>query len=101
KDATLTLSKVGFETLSFKITLEPDKQLEVDKAMKAAAKFGTAQIRVVGGFGDIYLANKKIGRAPTPSIKLPVGANKLHIVNPVAKVEWDLTCNVTEAGPNI
>jgi hypothetical protein len=101
KDATLVLSKAGFETLSFKITLEAGKQLEVDKTLKAAQKFGVAQIRVVGGFGDVYLGGKKVGTAPTKSIRLPIGANKLHIVNPVAKIEWDLTCAVTEEGPNI
>ncbi|MBL9018398.1 MAG: serine/threonine protein kinase [Myxococcales bacterium] len=101
KDATLVLSKAGFETQSFKVTLEAGKQLDVDRTLKAAQKFGIAQIRVVGGFGDVYLAGKKLGSAPTKSIRLPVGTNRLHIVNPVAKIEWDLTCTVTEDGPNI
>jgi serine/threonine protein kinase len=100
KDATLTLSKQGFETLSFKVTLQAGKQLEVDRTLKAAQKFGTAQIRVVGGFGDVYLNGKKIGFAPTPNLKLPVGSNMLVIKNTTAKVEWALTCAVTEDGPN-
>ena len=101
KDATLVLSKAGFETLSFKITLEAGKQLDVERTLKAAQKFGIAQIQVRGGFGDVFLGGKKIGTAPTKSIKLPIGTNKLHLVNSVAKVEWDLSCTVTEEGPNI
>jgi hypothetical protein len=102
KDATLTLSKPGFETLSFKVTLVAGKQVDIDRTLKAAQKFGTAQIRFKGpGFGDVYLNNKKLGQAPMQSVKLPIGVNKLRLINPVAKVEWDLTCVVTEAGPNI
>ncbi|MBA3464237.1 MAG: serine/threonine protein kinase [Deltaproteobacteria bacterium] len=103
KDATLTLSKQGFETLTFKVTLVAGKQLEIDRALKAAQKFGIAEIRVRGGFGDVYLSGKKIGFAPAQKLKLPIGSNKLTLINNEAKppIKWDLICSVTEAGPNI
>ena len=101
KGVTLSLTKSGFESLSFKVDLERGKTLKIDRTLKEAQKFASVQLRVSNGFGDVYLAGKKIGRAPTPKIKLPVGSVKLHLVNSVAKVEWDAVCEVSEAGPNI
>jgi hypothetical protein len=101
KGVTLSLTKAGYEPLSFKVDLERGKTLSLERTLKEAQKFASVQLRVSNGFGDVYLAGKKIGRAPTPKIKLPVGTVKLHLVNSVAKVEWDATCEVTEAGPNI
>jgi len=101
KGVTLSLTKSGFEPLSFKVELERGKTLTIERTLKEAQKFASVQLRIPNGFGDVFLAGKKIGRAPTPTIKLPVGTVKLHLVNSVAKVEWDATCVVTEAGPNI
>jgi len=101
KGVSLSLTKAGFESISFKVDLERGKTLKIERTLKEAQKFASVQLRVSNGFGDVFLAGKKIGRAPTPKIKLPVGTVKLHLVNSVAKVEWDATCVVTEAGPNI
>ncbi len=101
KGVTLSLTKPGFESLSFKVELERGETLKIEKTLKEAQKFAEVKLLVSNGFGDVFLAGKKIGRAPTPKIKLPVGIVKLHLVNTVAKVEWDATCVVTEAGPNV
>ncbi len=104
KDATLTLSKTGFEPYSEKITLEAGKPFELTKTLKASQKFGTVQIRIPNGWGDVYLNGKNLGQAGAGSaqpFRLPVGVVKLHLKNPPAKVEWDLSCTVTEAGPNV
>ena len=107
KGATLTLSKIGFESLSFKIDLEADHQLEIDKTLKAAQKFAMVQMRVIAGpkvgWGWAYLNGKKIGRAPSPGLKLPVGKVSLHFVNDSASpaVQWDADCDVAETGTNI
>jgi len=101
KGVTLSLTKAGFESMSFKVDLERGKTLKVERTLKEAQKFAEVKLLVSNGFGDVFLAGKKIGRAPTPKIKLPVGTVKLHLVNSVAKVEWDATCVVTESGPNV
>ncbi len=101
KGVTLAVTKPGFESVAFKVDLERGKTLTIARTLKEAQKFASVQLRVSNGFGDVFLGGKKIGRAPTPKIKLPVGTVKLHLVNSVAKVEWDATCVVTEAGPNI
>ena len=100
-DATLTLSKPGFEPYSQKVTLEPGKPFELSRTLKASQKFAIVQIRIPNGWGDVYLNGKNLGQAPSPSFKLPVGVVNLHLKNPPAKVEWDLVCTVTEAGPNV
>lgn len=100
-DATLTLAKPGFESYTQKVTLEAGKQLDLQKTLKASQKFGIVQIRIPNGWGDVYLNGKNLGQAPSPSFRLPVGTVKLHLKNPPANVEWDMTCTVTEAGPNV
>ncbi|MEO7097516.1 MAG: PEGA domain-containing protein, partial [Polyangiales bacterium] len=102
KDATLTLSKVGFEPYTQKITLEAGQPFELSKTLKASQKFGVVQIQMpINNWGDVYLNGKNLGQAPDPNFRLPVGVVKLHLKNGPAKVEWDITCTVTEAGPNI
>jgi hypothetical protein len=101
KDATLTLSKTGFESYTQKVTLEAGKLSELSRTLKASQKFGIVQIRIPNGWGDVYLGGKNLGVAPSPSFRLPVGVVKLHLKNGPAKVEWDISCTVTEAGPNI
>ena len=102
KDATLTLSKTGFESYSQKVTLEAGKPFELSRTLKASQKFGVLQVRIANGWGDVYLNGRNIGRTPRdPTFKVPVGTVKLHLKNPNANSEWDLTCTVTEAGPNV
>ena len=101
KGASLVLSKAGYEPYSQKVDLEPSKTFELDHTLKAAQKFGVVQIRITNGFGDVYLNGKNLGQAPDKNFKLPIGSVKLQLVNKQANVKWDLTCTVTEAGPNI
>ncbi len=102
KDATLTLSKTGFESYSEKVTLDAGKLFELSKTLKASQKFGVLQIRIANGWGDVYLGGRNIGRTPRdPTFRVPVGTVRLHLKNPNAKSEWDLSCTVTEAGPNV
>jgi serine/threonine protein kinase len=100
-DATLTLSKTGFEPYTQKVTLEAGKPFELSRTLKASQRFGIVQIRIPNGWGDVYLNGRNLGQAPSPSFRLPVGVVKLRLKNPPAKVEWDLTCTVTESGPNV
>lgn len=100
-DAPLVLAKPGFESYTQKITLEAGKQVDLARTLKASQKFGIVQIRIPNGWGDVYLNGKNLGQAPSPSFRLPVGTVKLHLKNPPAKVEWDVTCTVTESGPNV
>jgi tRNA A-37 threonylcarbamoyl transferase component Bud32 len=105
--ATLTLSKTGFESISFKIDLEPGKKQEFEKTLKAAQKFAMVQMRVIAGpkvgWGWAYLNGKKLGKAPSPAVKLPVGKIALHFVNDQVSpaLEWDSSCDVAETGTNI
>ena len=102
KDATLTLSKTGFEPYSEKITLDAGKPYELTKTLKASQKFAIVQIRMpMNNWGDVYLNGKNVGQAPGKNFRLPVGVVKLHLKNGPAKVEWDISCPVREVGENI
>jgi hypothetical protein len=101
----LTLSRPGYDPLTFPIDLIAGKTTEVERSLTGTPKYGTVQLRMKSGWGDVYLDGKKIARAPTSSLKLPVGRISLQFVNDGDKtkppVKWTETCDVTEQGPNV
>ncbi|MDX2087815.1 MAG: serine/threonine-protein kinase [Kofleriaceae bacterium] len=102
KGVTITLSRAGYESLSFKIDLEAGKTLAIERTLKQAQKFAAAQIKFdAPGWGYVYLDGKKLGQAPLKQVMLPVGKVRLKLVNDVAKVEWFLECDVREDAANI
>ncbi len=99
KGQRLSLSKSGFETLSFAIDLEAGKTVTVDRTLKEITRTGSVVIRISPGFADVYFQGRKLGYSDYRglSARLPVGKHKLQAKNP--SVTWDITCVVTE-GPN-
>lgn len=102
KGVTLTLSRAGYESQSFKIDLEAGKTLAIERTLKQAQKFAAAQIKFdAPGWGYVYLDGKRLGQAPLKRVMLPVGKVRLKLVNDVAKVEWVLECDVREDAANV
>ncbi|MGE0549608.1 MAG: serine/threonine-protein kinase [Kofleriaceae bacterium] len=101
----LTLAKTGFESQTFPIDLVAGKTTEITRTLKPAQRFGLVQLRMASGWGDVFLNGKKIARAPTRAVKLPVGRVTLHLVNDGDRskppIKWTASCDVKEAEPNI
>ncbi|MFN0248983.1 MAG: serine/threonine-protein kinase [Kofleriaceae bacterium] len=99
KGQRMTLSKAGYETLSFAIDLEAGKTLSVERTLKEVKKMGSVTIRVTNGWADVTYQGKKLGRTTMAGlvVKLPVGQVTLQAVNPEAKSAWTFTCDVTDA----
>jgi hypothetical protein len=100
--AELAITRSGFEPYRQKIALAAGKTVEINQTLKAAQRYGTIKLIVKNGWGDVYLkgSRQKIGRAPTPSLRLPVGRQTLHLVNTGKPVEWDVTCDVSDTEQN-
>ena len=102
KGVTLTLSRAGYEPLSFKIDLEAGKTLVIERTLGKAQRFAAAQIKFdAPGWGYVYLDGKQLGQAPLKRVMLPVGKVRLKLVNDVAKVEWFVECDVREDAANV
>ncbi len=100
-NAELVITRAGFEPVRQKVTLTAGKSTEVTQSLKAGQRYGTVKLVVTNGWGDVYLKGQKIGRAPTESLRLPVGRQTLHLKNTgkTPPIEWDVTCEVNEAEP--
>ncbi len=98
----LTISKDGFVSQSASVVLVFGETATVRRVLKAEQKFGEIQISVVqaggAGWADAYLRGKKIGRASVTDqpLRLPVGPNRLRLVNPVTKAEKSLDLTIVE-----
>jgi hypothetical protein len=92
------ITRAGFEPVRQKIALVAGKPTEITQTLKPGQRFGTIKLLVKNGWGDVYLRGTKIGRAPSPSLRLPVGTQSLHLKNPGKNppIEWDVSCDVSE-----
>src|SRR5262249_46994130 len=93
----LGLALAGSEHASAAVELRAGEPAEAHAALHALPKLGTIKIQVEGdiGWGDVYLGGKKIGRAPSPNIRLPVGRQRLRLVNPPTGRETLLDVDVS------
>ena len=102
---SVTLSRAGYESQTFKIDLEPGQTATINRTLKQAQKFALAQLQIKGGgWGDVFLGGKLLGRAPLRQVRLPVGQVTLQLVNDGDKqrpLRWTVTCEITETGPNV
>ena len=100
--AELVIRRDGFDPVRHKIALVAGKPVEINDTLRAGQKYGTIKLTVKNGFGDVYLKGVKVGRAPNPALRLPVGRQTLHLKNPKATppIEWDVTCDVAETEQN-
>jgi serine/threonine protein kinase len=90
------LSLPGFVAQSVRVDLRPGEISEVSRELKAAPRFGAISLQIDEGWADIYLAGKKIGRAPVENLRVPVGTHRLRLHNPPSGKESFLTVEVSE-----
>ncbi|MGE5182270.1 MAG: protein kinase domain-containing protein [Acidobacteriota bacterium] len=98
KGGELVLTHAGYEPVHVKIDLVAGETAEVNQTLKPAPKFGYIKLAfpASGGWGYVYLNNVKVGKAPTPKLRLPVGHQLLHLENPAAHKKWQVACDVDE-----
>jgi hypothetical protein len=98
--AEIVITRAGFEPVRQKIALVAGKSVDVNETLKAGQKFGQLKIRIANGWGYAYLKGSKarLGRAPSETLRVPVGRQTIHLVNTgkTPNVEWDVVCEVSE-----
>src|SRR5262249_26092219 len=92
----LVISKPGFETVRRRLDLTLDTPATVDEELRAVQRFGTIDLFIDDGWADVYLKGEKVGRAPVKGLKLPVGHQRLRLVNPPSGKETTLDVDVAE-----
>lgn len=79
----IALSKAGFLPAAGAVELAADADATFARTLRPApVPTGTIQLQIADSWGEVYLGNKKLGRAPSKALRLPVGRHRLRIVNP-------------------
>ena len=86
----------GFADLTTPVTLADGATIPIAGALAPATRFGTISLNVEP-WADVYVDGRKVGQAPTPRLRLPVGHHTLRLVNPVAKKSGTLEVDVDGA----
>ncbi len=105
RGARLSVTRAGYKPMSLPVDLIAGKPLTIDRTLEVIPKQAYVALRIEPGgsvgWGDAYLAGKKVGRAPGPQIKLPVGRVRLQMVNAPANAKWEWTCEVEDKDGNV
>jgi len=81
--ARIGLSRAGFVTVNTTITLSAGREAKVARTLRAAPPpMGMIALQITDSWGEVFLGSKKIGRAPSNALRLPLGRHRLKIVNP-------------------
>ena len=105
RGAELALAKAGFDPVRLSVDLTAGATTNVKRELVAAVRYGVIQLQIPPGKGAgvVYLGKRRVGRAPSPALRLPVGRQVLHIVNDAGarRIEWDVTCVVDASAVNV
>ncbi len=100
--ARITLEHADLLPVSGTIDLVAGEELRFERTLRPApVALGTIQLQIVDSWGEVYLKGKKVGKAPNPALQLPVGHQRLRIVNPPSGREtWiEVDVSATETRP--
>jgi hypothetical protein len=96
EDVEVVIAKAGYETVRVRVHLRVDRPVTLDETLIQIQRFGTIDIQMKEGWGDVYWKGKKVGEAPLQGLRLPVGKHRLQLVNPPSGKRWTLDVDVTD-----
>jgi tRNA A-37 threonylcarbamoyl transferase component Bud32 len=96
---TLTVSRDGHVAATQKVTLRPGRRQDVQVQLRPVPRFGKVDLYVTDGWADIFRNGRKIGRAPKQGLVLPVGKQRLLLINPVSNTRKLVEVDVDEHKP--
>jgi len=94
---TLRLSHAGFRDLEVALELSDGASLLVERTLEPEVRMGTINLQV-DPWAYVYFNGKRIAEAPKAGIVLPVGKQKLRLVNPALHVEKNVVVDVPARG---
>ncbi|MEZ4360418.1 MAG: serine/threonine-protein kinase [Kofleriaceae bacterium] len=99
-NVALTVAHDGYVTSSQKVTLRPGQLTTVRTVLKASVRFGKIDLFITDGWAEIFHNKRSVGRAPIKGLVLPVGKQRLLLVNPLNKQRKTIEVNVDERKPS-
>ena len=99
-DVTLSIAHEGFVTASQKVTLRPGQATSVREILRPGTKYGKVDLYITDGWAEIFLNRRKLGRAPVQGLVLPVGKQRLLLVNPLTGLRKTFDVVVDERKPS-
>ncbi|MBW2278433.1 MAG: PEGA domain-containing protein, partial [Deltaproteobacteria bacterium] len=97
KNVPLVLSKPGYQPAKLTVDLDPSEPKIVDRVLKVATRYGKISLYIDGGWANVYLRDRKVGRAPQKELPLPLGKHRLRLHNPHSEKEQFLNVEVVES----
>jgi eukaryotic-like serine/threonine-protein kinase len=96
----LTIAHDGFSPVTQKITLRAGQVTTVHEVLKPGLRYGKIDLYITDGWAEIYVKNRKVGRAPVQGLALPVGKQRLLLVNPLTGRRKTMDVEVDERKPS-
>lgn len=94
---TLRLHLAGHTDVTVPVLLEDGAHLTVDKKLEAELRYGRINVHV-DPWADVYWNGSHVAEAPVSGLRLPVGRQRLKLVNPVQKRSTTITVDVPANG---
>jgi hypothetical protein len=94
---TLRLERDGFLPVDVPVQLGDGAAVEVERALEPEVRWGKLNLQV-DPWAYVYFDGKRIAEAPVAGLKLPVGKQKLKLVNPAIHAEKTVTVDVPAKG---
>jgi eukaryotic-like serine/threonine-protein kinase len=99
-NVVVTVTREGFSPALEKVTLRPGQVASVHAILRPAVRFGKIDLYITDGWAEIFLAKRKLGRAPVQGLVLPVGKHRLLLVNPLTGRRKYVEVEVDEKKPS-
>lgn len=96
----LVLSHDGYASVTQKISLRPGEVTAVREVLKPGTRYGKIDLYITDGWAEIFLNRRKVGRAPIQGLPLPVGKQRLLLVNPLTGRRKTMDVEVDERKPS-
>jgi tRNA A-37 threonylcarbamoyl transferase component Bud32 len=92
------IRKRGFADVTLAVALEDGSTVTIDRALvPTSVRYGRINL-FVEPWANVYLDGQMIGEAPASGLKLPVGRQRLKLVNPVQKRQMFFVVDVPAKG---
>jgi PEGA domain len=96
---SLTVVRDGYMAVTQRITLRAGEVTSVREVLRPSTRFGKIDLYITDGWAEIFLNRRKIGRAPVQGLVLPVGKQRLLLVNPLTGRRKSMDVQVDEKQP--
>lgn len=100
KNVLLVISHDGYTAVTQRISLSAGQSTMVREVLKPGTRYGKIDLYITDGWAEIFLNKRKVGRAPVQGLSLPIGRQRLLLVNPLTGKRKTMDVEVDERKPS-